>query len=258
MQDYVAPLSATGSWGGTYFAHPFNNDNLNANGGFNNSIKFASANYSGFTFGGTYGFSNQTNFANNRQYSLGAAYQFQGLRVAAAYAQQNNPGASTVGATDAGNAPLLSALNAALGNFRAREFGAGVGYLFGPASFGLVWTQSRQDNFAASTVGSLRFNNYEFNASYNVTAALRVGVAYTFSDGRLYDSQAGNDAIRYHQVGLQTNYALSKRTDAYAQVVYQRTAGDSGVGPSIYNGTNTGFSSSRNQSAVSVGIRHKF
>jgi predicted porin len=61
MQDYVAPLTATGSWGGTYFAHPFNNDNLNTNGGFpvNNSIKYTSANYGGFTFGGTNGFSNQ-------------------------------------------------------------------------------------------------------------------------------------------------------------------------------------------------------
>ncbi|MBR8501625.1 porin, partial [Burkholderia cenocepacia] len=27
-QDYLAPLTATGSWGGTYFAHPLNNDRL--------------------------------------------------------------------------------------------------------------------------------------------------------------------------------------------------------------------------------------
>ncbi len=71
-QDFLAPLTATGSWGGTYFAHPFNNDNLNTNGGFavNNSVKYSSANYAGFTFGGTYGFSNQAGaFANNREYS---------------------------------------------------------------------------------------------------------------------------------------------------------------------------------------------
>ncbi len=96
-QDYLAPLTATGSWGGTYFAHPFNNDNLSTNGGYavNNSIKYSSANYAGFTFGGTYGFSNQAGaFANNREYSVGAAYQWQGLHLGAAYAQQNNPGAN--------------------------------------------------------------------------------------------------------------------------------------------------------------------
>ena len=43
VQDYLAPLTATGSWGGTYFAHPCNNDNLSTNGGYavNNSIKYS-------------------------------------------------------------------------------------------------------------------------------------------------------------------------------------------------------------------------
>lgn len=31
-QDYLAPLTATGTWGGTYFAHPGNLDNLSTNG----------------------------------------------------------------------------------------------------------------------------------------------------------------------------------------------------------------------------------
>jgi predicted porin len=157
-QDYLAPLTATGSWGGTYFAHPFNNDNLNTNGGYavNNSIKYSSANYAGFTFGGTYGFSNQAGaFANNREYSVGAAYQWQGLHLGAAYAQQNNPGAANGGASDGS---YVNALAGNVGNFRQREFGVAGSYAFGPATVGLAWTQSRSDNFVGAAQ-SLRANN---------------------------------------------------------------------------------------------------
>ncbi|ASW02259.1 porin [Paraburkholderia aromaticivorans] len=258
-QDYLAPLTATGSWGGTYFAHPFNNDNLNTNGGYavNNSIKYSSANYAGFTFGGTYGFSNQAGaFANNREYSIGAAYQWQGLRLGAAYAQQNNPGAGNNGASDSS---YVNALAGNVGNFRQREFGVAGSYAFGPATVGLAWTQSRSDNFTAGQQ-SLRANNYEVNGKYNVTPALGLGVAYTFTDGKGYGvgANGGSESVRYHQIGLQADYSLSRRTDVYAQAVYQHAMGDGGVA-SIYSGDITQLpSSSKNQTAATVGLRHRF
>jgi predicted porin len=257
MQDYVAPLSATGSWGGTNFAHPFNNDNLSTDNGFavNNSIKFVSADYSGFTFGGTYGFSNQAGFANNREYSVGAAYRYQGLRVAAGYAQQNNPGASGSGATDS---TTLVMLNGLVGDFRQRQFGAGVSYEFGPGEVGVVWTQSRQDNFAAGAGNSTHANNYEVNAQYDVTPALRMGVAYAYTDGSLNPVQSGEKKAHYHQIGVHSNYALSKRTDVYWQTVFQHASGDEFATASIYDGGNTALSTSRNQAATSVGLRHRF
>jgi len=247
-QDFLAPLSATGSWGGTQFAHVGNLDNLNTNGGrsVNNSVKFTSANYAGFTFGGTYGFSNQAGaFANNREYSLGAAYELQGLRIAASYAQLNNPLSNTVGATD--NAAAI-----ANGNFRNRTFGVGAAYAFGPAQVGAVWTQTRLDNFAVAQ--SLRQDNYEVNAKYNLTPALGLGVAYTFTDQKGSGLASGLSA-RFHQVGAQADYSLSKRTDVYAQVVYQHA---STAGASIYNGTFGGLSTSDNQTAATVGLRHRF
>ncbi|MGG1948424.1 porin [Trinickia sp. NRRL B-1857] len=247
-QDFLAPLSATGSWGGTQFAHVGNLDNLSTNGGnsVNNSIKFTSANYAGFTFGGTYGFSNQAGaFANNREYSLGAAYQYQGLRVAASYAQLNNPFGNTVGATD-------NAATIANGNFRDRTYGVGASYAFGPAQVGAVWTQTRLDNFLVAQ--SLRQDNYEVNAKYNLTPALGLGVAYTFTDQQ-GSGLANGFSARFHQVGAQADYSLSKRTDVYAQVVYQHS---SAAGASIYNGTFGGVSTSDNQTAATVGLRHRF
>jgi len=263
VQDYLAPLTATGSWGGTYFAHPFNNDNLNTNGGLsvNNSIKYSSANYAGFTFGGTYGFSNQAGqFANNRQYSLGAAYQWQGLHLGAAYAQQNNPAANASGASDG---VLANTSGVLTGNFRQRQFGAAASYGFGPALVGVAWTQSRVDNVVGATNPGQRqghTNNYEINGKYNLTPALGLGIAYTFTDARGYGVNAdGNDMkTRYHQIGLQADYSLSRRTDVYAQAVYQHAMGDGGVA-SIYSGDNSvPTSSSKNQTAATVGLRHRF
>ncbi|MBN3804498.1 porin [Paraburkholderia sp. Ac-20336] len=261
VQDYLAPLTATGSWGGTSFAHPFNNDNLNTNGGLsvNNSIKYSSANYAGFTFGGTYGFSNQAGaFANNRQYSLGAAYQWQGLHLGAAYAQQNNPNGNG-GASDGVLANTSGVLE---GNFRQRQFGAAASYGFGPALVGVAWTQSRVDNLVGAADGQRQgyTNNYEINGKYNLTPALGLGIAYTFTDARGYGVNAdGNDMkTRYHQIGLQADYSLSRRTDVYAQAVYQHAMGDGGVA-SIYSGDNSvPTSSSKNQTAATVGLRHRF
>jgi predicted porin len=261
-QDYLAPLTATGSWGGTYFAHPFNNDNLSTNGGYavNNSVKYSSANYAGFTFGGTYGFSNQAGaFANNREYSVGAAYQWQGLHLGAAYAQQNNPGATNAAGTASNGGASDGSILGYTGNYRQREFGVAGSYAFGPATVGLAWTQSRIDNVTGGQQ-SLRANNYEVNGKYNVTPAMSLGVAYTFTDGKGYGvaDNGGSDSVRYHQIGLQADYSLSRRTDVYAQAVYQHAMGDSGAA-SIYSGDNTQLpSSSKNQTAATVGLRHRF
>ncbi|AIO74096.1 porin [Burkholderia multivorans] len=250
VQDYLAPLSATGSWGGTYFAHPLNIDNLSTNNGYaaNNSIKFTSANYAGLQFGGTYSFSNNQNFGNNRAYSGGVSYQFQGLRIGGAYAQANNPESLTNPNGALGDDTFLGGRGG-----RVRTYGAGVGYAFGPAQVGAVWTQARLDN---TNIGqSVRADNYEVNAKYNLTPALGLGVAYTYTNARLSGFNTP-DSVHFHQVGVQADYALSKRTDVYAQAVYQR---GSGANASIYNGDiNTDRSSSINQTAATVGLRHRF
>ncbi len=257
-QDFLAPLSATGSWGGTSFAHFGNLDNLNTNGGaaVNNSIKFTSANYAGFTFGGTYGFSNQAGgFSNNREYSVGAAYQFQGLRVAGSYAQANNPFSNTSGALDSTTGITAFTGDVASGAFvgtRLRTYGAGASYTFGPATAGLVWTQARLDGNAL--IPTVHQNNYEANVKYNLTPALGLGVAYTYTN----QNESGVSE-HFHQVGAQADYSLSKRTDVYAQVVYQRASGPNGTTAWIYNPTSgSGFSSSINQTAATVGLRHRF
>ncbi|ABB13225.1 porin [Burkholderia sp. Ac-20384] len=251
-QDYLAPLTATGSWGGTYFAHPLNNDRLSTNGdvALNNTIKYTSVNYAGLQFGGTYSFSNSTNFANNRAYSAGLSYQYQGLKLGAAYSQANNAGLSTSGAVN----PSVDTNGNAFGiQGRTRTYGIAAAYAFGPAQVGAAWTQSRLDN-QTNGLGTLRADNYEINAKYNLTPALGLGAAYTYTNAK----QNGN-STHWNQFGVQADYFLSKRTDVYAQAVYQRGTKGAGLGASIYNGDINAYPSSKvSQTAATVGLRHRF
>jgi len=255
--DYLAPMTATGSWGGTYFAHPFDNDNANNSFRVNNSVKYQSANYSGFTFGGLYGFSNQAGgFGNNRAYSAGAQYANGPFKIAAAYLQLQNPNTNlTTGAvTDSG----IVANNSLAPVQTQRTYGAGASYAIGPVTIGGAWTQSRFQFVTGDSTA--RFNNYELNGRYALTPALSLGAAYTYTDVKGYTAGPNNnDHMKYHQFGLQTDYALSKRTDIYAEGVVQLAkqgavaeingTGSNGAGSPAAHG---------NQVVVSTGIRHRF
>jgi GBP family porin len=264
MVDYVGPLALTGTqYGGTQFAHPFDNDNLNNSFRVNNSVKYQSVNYGGFKFGALYGFSNQAaGFANNRAYSAGASYNWGGLNVAAAYLQLNSNGANSAAAAfNSGGA--VSGDNTF---FAARQqtWGAGANYAFGPATVGLVYSQTNLQGLAGISQGSsgvtggiafptnsAQFQNFEANARYALTPAISIAGAYTYTRANLSSSHE-----HWNQFNLQTAYALSKRTDVYLQGVYQEANEGSIVDASI-NGLGAA-SSSNKQIAVTAGLRHRF
>ncbi|WP_027794766.1 porin [Paraburkholderia acidipaludis] len=258
MVDYVAPLSATGSWGGTYFAHPGDDDNLNSTFSINNSVKYQSANYAGFSLSGLYGFSNQAGgFTNNRAYSVGAGYTYGGLRLGAAFLQlQGLNSGNDNGAVQ--DLPAFTTANLP-GIQNQRTWGLGGSYAFGPALFGAVFTQSRfQDQLADASV---RYNNLEVNARYDFTPAFYVGAAYTYTQALRNTPGSGstnNRSSHWNQFGLQADYSLSKRTDLYAESVFQIGASNTaGTNSTQINGTDLP-SASKSQAVVSTGIRHRF
>jgi GBP family porin len=263
--DFLGPLALTGTqYGGTQFAHPFDNDNLTNTFRVDNSVKYTSANYAGLKFGAMYGFSNQAGgFANNRAYSAGVSYNYGPLNVAGAYFQTNNSAPlNAAGAAIAGGA--VTADQAPFSAGRQRIFGGGLNYAFGPATVGFVFTQTMLDSGVGLTnVGSqglgnialgnsVRFQNYEVNGRYNLTPALSLAANYTFTDARIEGVKP-----KFHQVDLQTAYALSKRTDVYLQGEYQHVTNTDGtnIGATI-NGV--GISSTSNQVSATVGVRHRF
>jgi len=263
MVDFVAPLALTGTqYGGTQFAHPFDNDNLNNSFRVNNSVKFTSVNYAGFKFGALYGFSNQADgFANNRAYSAGASYSFAGFNIGAGYLQLNNNAGATSTTSAAFN--TSGAVNGDNTFFATRQqtWGAGANYTLGPATFGLVYTQTNLTNLTGFGSGggsqglgapdSARFQNFEANARYALTPALSIAGSYTYTKTSLAATNP-----HFNQVNLQTDYALSKRTDVYVQAEYVTTNDNAVVHP-IINGLSAPSATS-NQVAVTGGIRHRF
>jgi GBP family porin len=262
--DYLAPLSAAGQdLGNNLAAHPFDNDNLDNSFSINNSVKYESANYSGFKFGGLYGFSNKAgSFSDNRAYSAGASYANGPLSIAASYLQINNPGdggnpGGAVSSAD-NTAPFIAA--------RQRTFGGGVNYAFGPATVGLVYTHTKldgldaintNDGYSALSGNSLRFDNHELNTRYALTPALSLAGAYTFTNGS-FSTNAGDTKPKYHQFSLLADYGLSKRTDVYVEGVYQHASGGDGglLGDAAINGVSP--STTNQQVVVTVGMRHQF
>ncbi|RDV00264.1 porin [Trinickia dinghuensis] len=264
MVDYVAQTTANGNWAGYLFSHPYDNDNTDNSFRVDNTVKYASPSFAGLQFGGTYSFSNATNFAANRQYSFGGQYANGGLLVAAAYLQANNPGAGSGGAiSSTGDSNFPAAL--------LRILGAGVNYTFGPATVGFAYTNSYMKQPtgteyvsgsilpAVGTLSSLRFQNFELNGKYQISPALFVGAMYTYTRAS-FNATSGSAHPNYQQVGLMADYNLSKRTDVYVQGGYQHVGGGK-TGTALdlaYVPGADDASSNRSQLVTRVALRHKF
>nr|WP_257129893.1 porin [Burkholderia sp. RF4-BP95] len=264
--DFVSPLGVPGpGWGGNLAVHPFDNDDSIKYQRLNQSIKYVSPNYRGLRFGAMYAFSNRPGqFSNNRAYSAGVAYTNGPLSLATAYLQVDrdaNPvNANPTGAlsTDDGDSSIRGG--------RERIWGVAGRYRIGPASVGLSWTHSTTDDVTGVWTGgkiaplngrTLTFDNYSIDGRYAFTPALSAAAGYTFTDGR-FDASTQSAHPKWHQVVLQADYALSKRTDVYLEGVYKRSSG--GNGNPVFNASvyTFGASSTDTQVAVAAGLRHKF
>jgi predicted porin len=281
--DYVGPLEAGDQWGGYIAAHPGDIDNFNNAYRTNNTIKYTSANYNGLTFGGTYSLGGQAgNFTGNQIWSLGAGYNNGPLVLGVGYLNARTPAASgglfnnggtispntfatpTAAANFAVTSPVYSSYSSAN---TYQVIGAGGAYTFGAATVGLTYSNVRFANlgttFAQPDVRgqSVTFNNAELNFKYQLTPALLVGAAYDYTRGATIE---GASRAQYHQGALGVDYFLSKRTDVYVIGVYQHALGDvlnqAGTGVVAATAGINGLtgSTTNNQFAARVGIRHKF
>jgi general bacterial porin, GBP family len=259
--DYLAPLSFTGRHpgGNNLSAHPYDNDNLNNSFRVDNAVKYTSAPYAGLKFGALYGFSNEAGgFDDNRLYSLGASYDTGPLSFAAGYLQANNAGSSnTDGALTLTDRTFITALQ--------RTYGAGVTYSIDAVRLGFVWTRTQLGGLetinGSNSLGlkqngqGASFNNFEVNANYLLTPSVNLSGAYTYTDGTL-STGSGEHRPKWHDVSVEMDYLLSKRTDIYVQASYQHIAGDgSGLSADI---SGQSPSSTNEQVVVAAGLRHRF
>jgi general bacterial porin, GBP family len=261
--DFVSPLSATaGTFGDSGFAHPYDNDNLQHSVRFNNSVKYTSLNYGGFKFGGMYAFSNSTDFAVSRAYSAAASYSFGSLTAAAGYLQTNGSGAKTVSGTTSSFTNTAGAVDQAevkgsLTSDVQRTVAAGLNYGFGPAVVGFVYSHSQYQGTSAFGLsnGSVRFDNYEVNGMYNFTPAFKAGLSYAYTDAHLSGATSYGADPKWSQVNAIARYSLSKRTELYAEAMFQHATGNKNVAV-MYNAG--GSSSTGNQVMGAVGMLTRF
>ena len=193
ISDYLAPLALTGSEGGTYFAHPFDNDNANATYLINHTVKWQSPVWQGFQFGGQYALSPIE--SSLPAWSTGASFARGPLSLAAGYAQAGSLGLDDDAGAMVGRALGHTGETSAFGpvGFEQRIYGTGINYQIGDVTLGTVWTHSRYEtkDFDRGGMGSgalraarIDFNNYEVNTRYRASAALTLAAAYTFTQGK--------------------------------------------------------------------------
>jgi predicted porin len=267
--DYTGAFEVGSQWASFYAAHPGDLDNMNNSNRVNNSIKYASNNYSGITFGGLYSLGGVAGqFNRNQIFSGGLGYAQGPLQLGAAYLNVKNPNYSFFGnnstSSATGSNMTGSQVYSGLASAKTQQVISAAGaYTFGAATVGATYSNTQFKDLGQTAVagqpagsktgGDAKFHNAELNFKYQLTPALLLGAAYDYTKGY----SVANEKI--HQGVLGADYFLSKRTDLYADAIYQHASGTNSVGGAAtaqINGLSA--SSTSNQVAAVVGIRHKF
>lgn len=249
IHDYFAPFTLTGGNGGTAFAHPFDNDNANNTYLAANSIKYASETYGGFSFGAMYAFSNSAGrFAENRAYSFGVNYSIGAFNAGAAWVHNNGRGAGDSGAFDSLTLPGPGGTLVNTTVARQDTLGVGASYAIGDVTLAGAWSRSINTGVADADSGarlaSVAFSNYEANATWQLTPEFSLAGMYVYTNA---------SSARWHSGAVQGDYQLSKRTDVYAEAMYQRASSGAHA---VINAFDP--SGGRNQLMIATGIRHRF
>jgi len=270
LVDAVGNLSVASQWGGYVSAHPGDLDNYNNTYRINNSVKYTSPKFGGIVFSGLYSFGGVAGDTSRSQiWSVGARYSSGPLTAGVGYLNARNPNlslfgsnASSVAATTASStSPVYSGY---LSAHSYQSIGTGLQYVYGPATFGLTYSNVKFMALGDTSSGpnpnrysgTATFNNAEVNFNYFVTPDFQVGAAYQYTDG---DGGSNNPGAKYHQGEAVLNYFFSKRTTVYLLGVYQHASGtDSRNQPAVAAINLLTPSTSSNQTFVRVGLRTKF
>jgi len=245
----------------------------------NNSIRYNTNNLNGFTGSLIYGFGEQAGQTSAGQsFGAGLKYENGPLALAAAYYQSKvGSTPSDVSLTNGGAATGLTGAysngTTTNGDTAVKTFTLAAQYQFGAAKLYGNWSRTKQPKAVAGLVNNnqavVTFNGtaptswiiggsnndktdtFELGGSYSLTPSLKLLAAVDHS--RVNYVNVGAPKGKLTQYSLGADYWLSKRTDLYAFLANMR-ASDT-VNPGITGGS-TGSDSS--QTAVAVGIRHKF
>ncbi|MFJ3045977.1 porin [Herbaspirillum chlorophenolicum] len=217
-----------------------------------NSVRFDSANYGGFTGNLFYSFGEVAgNTSAGQGFGFGANYVSGPFGIGGAYYQTKLSAAS--GTAQPGDTNL-------------KTFTLGTSYQFGPAKLYGAWSQTKrplQGGIAPGLVSSITTQATKGNV-------IDIGVDYALKDNLhllgsvIHDridiarTSTGATRARTTQFNLGVDYYLSKRTDVYA--MWSNLRASDARNPGVINNAYdvaAPFDAST-QNVVRVGLRHKF
>ncbi|WP_080415662.1 porin [Burkholderia ubonensis] len=242
---------------GAVFTTPGDVDNADDIALFSNSVKWASPTWGGLSLEAMYSFGGVAGSVSSGQvYSGAVAYAVGDLTAAAGYLRidNGNPTSSTRGVSSA-DSLFNSSVNAAYATARAIDIArAGLAYVMGSVTVGGYYGYARYSADGRSSFSSAeRYNTVSTFANWQPSPDLLLQAGYTFT------ASGGDSSARYHQVAAGADYFLSKRTDVYCQLAYQRASGENGQGPAqAVIGSLVVDSGKSSQGLVTLGLRHKF
>lgn len=201
-------------------------DRLNGEA-LNNTVKFKSMPFDGWTFGAMYSFGGVPGqFANSSGSSFSVASQFANGSIGAAYTYARSP--------------LIEHGNAGI-----RNTGIGGRYRFGRTQVALLGTVSRDTSTGA------QIDSVDTSISYAISPFWNIAGTYTYMGGN-----APLDNNHANQLAGTLTYNLSKRTSVYATLAWQRASGRSAL--ARINSTLAEPSGSAVQTSAALSIQHAF
>jgi predicted porin len=279
---FVGPLVAGQQWGGYMTSHISDLDNLQNTHRINNSIKYVSPSYKGFSIGGLYSFGGVPgSLGGNQLWSIGAGYKRGPLSLGFGMLNARNPNFSYFGTNGGAKTAVTDSNFGSAGSATSPQSGpifsgyssasttqvivAGSAYDFGAATVGLVYTNVQMRGLGDTAnsgpnplhySGNASFNVGEVNFRYQLNPALLVGTSYWYAR----DSGANNSGgATYQQLNLGVVYSFSKRTAIYGVVNAQRASGTNSLGqPAVANVTGQTPSATNKQLAINIGVRQFF
>lgn len=278
--DFTQPFSVVALWGGYPASQPGDIDNQGNSRRVNNSIKFRSNDYRGLSFGGLYSLGGVAgSVGRNQVFSLGLTYKQGPVSFGAAYLNARDPNYSFFGTNPSAGTASTSNNMGSLGSATTAQsnpiFGgyssartyqvisAAAGYKFGRSMINLNYSNVQfmglGSGNGANTLGYTgtgKFDTVEASYTLQATPTLSGGVVYEYVRSQGAD---GRVAAHYNQGGAGVDYLLSKRTDVYAIVTYQRASGTDSFGQSAVAAINGQTpSASNHQTSVRLSLRHRF
>jgi predicted porin len=249
LVDLIEPFSLNGNYGGWYFSHPNDMDNLDNGFAISNAVKYTSPTIGGFTGEALYSFGGQAGqFSNNAAYSAAASYTNGSFSLGAGYLRVNDPEASIQSYQNGSGFT-----NAVYGNYLANArsqgiFATGASYSIG--NFRVMGNFTNVNFQQADDGQDVKFQNYEIAGTFQATSQLNLAAGYTYTEGR---NHATNQQPKYQQLNLSAEYELSRRTAVYALAALQRASGGAVAQIAGFDPSSTG-----EQVVGRVGIRHSF